>query len=43
MITVDAHFKDDYARVSMQKIFNMIGVNHVLAKKYRDTLSRTAH
>ena len=43
IIAIDANFKDDYARNSMQKIFTMIGVNHGLAKKYRDTLSRTAH
>jgi len=43
IIATDPRFKDSYARNSMQKVFAMIGVNHVLAKKYRDTLSRTAH
>ena len=43
IIATDAHFKYDYARISMHKIFSMIGVNHALAKKYRDTLSRTTH
>jgi len=43
IITIDVHFRDDYASNSMQKIFAMTGVNHVLAKKYRDTLRRTAH
>jgi len=43
IIAIDANFKNDYARTSMQNVFSMIGVNHVLAKKYRDTLRRTAH
>ena len=39
----DAHYHDDYARSSMHKIFNMLGTDHELVKKYRPNLNRYAH
>lgn len=40
---LDAHYHDDYARISILKVFNILGNDHDLVKKYRPSLNRYAH
>lgn len=43
IMEIDTHYQDDYARGSMLKVFNLLGNEHELVKKYRPSLNRYTH
>ncbi|MGD2054797.1 MAG: tetratricopeptide repeat protein [Gammaproteobacteria bacterium] len=43
MMDIDPGYKDNYARSSMLKVFNILSSEHALVKEFRPSLKRYAH
>jgi putative thioredoxin len=43
IMEIDPGYQDNYARSAMLKLFNILGSEHALVRKYRPNLKRYAH
>ena len=43
MMQIDPGYKDNYARSTMLKVFNILGTDHALVREFRPNLKRYAH